>query len=118
MKKVPDTNGGGDFPPSAYLKEEGAMLEGLLLAVRQVKTQYGEKPVYTVQLKDYNCKFAIGETFVEPTENTKVEFFASTRLARQLDKVAFGKLVRITYAGTKKVGRGNPAHIYDVLVEE
>ncbi len=118
MKKVPDVNGGGDFAPSAYLKEKDAMIEGLLLSVRQVKTQYGDKPVYTMQLKDYSCKFSKGEAFVEPKENTKVDFFASTRLARQLSSIEFGKLVRITYAGTKKAGKGAMAHVYDVLVEE
>jgi hypothetical protein len=118
MKKVADTNGGGNFAPSAYLKEDGAMVEGILLSVRQVKTQYGDKPVYTLKLKDYSCKFAQGETFVEPSENTDVDFFAPTRLARQLEKVKFGKLVRISYAGTKKIGKGNPAHVYDVLCEE
>ncbi len=118
MKKIPDVNGGGDFAPSAFLKEEGAMLEGLLLSVRQVKTMYGERPVYTLQLKDYSCKFSKDEKFVEPKEDTKVDFFAPTRLARQLSGIEFGKLVRITYAGQKKVGKGNPAHIFDVLVEE
>ncbi len=118
MKKVPDTNGGGSFAPTAFLKEDGAMVEGILKSVRQAKTQYGDKPVYTLTLKDYNCKFSKDEEFVEPAENTDVDFFAPTRLARQLEKIKLGKLVRITYAGTKKVGKGMPAHIYDVLTEE
>lgn len=118
MKKVPDTNGGGEFKPSAFIKEEGAMIEGVLIARRLVNTMYGERPVYTMKLQDYNCKFSKGETFVEPKENEEVEFFASTRLERQLAKAGLNKLVRISYAGQKKVGKGNPAHIYDVLVGE
>lgn len=115
MKKVPDVNGGGTFAPSAYIREKGAMIEGVLKSVRQVKTDYGERPVYTLQLKDYACKFSKDDTFVEPEENSEVDFFAPTRLARQLASVPFGTLVRITYAGQKKVGKGNPAHIFDVL---
>jgi len=119
MKKVPDTNGGGkDFAPSAYLKEDGAMIEGVLLSVRQVNTEYGLKPVYTMELHDYNCKFSNGRAFVEPKEKEKIDFFAPTRLNRQLEKVEMNKLVRITYAGQKKVGKGNPAHIFEVLVGE
>ncbi len=118
MKNVPDVNGGGSFAPTAFLKEKDAMLEGLLVAVRQVKTQFGDKPVYSLKLKDYTCKFAQGEKFVEPAENTMVEFFAPTRLNRQLESIEMGKLVRITYAGQKKVGKGNPAHIFNVLTEE
>lgn len=118
MKKVPDMNGGGDFNPSAILKETNAMIEGVLESVRQVKTQYGEKPVYTMRVQEYTCRFVKGDKVMEPTENSKVDFFAPTRLNRQLENLGFGKLVRITYAGQKKVGKGNPAHIFDVLVEE
>ncbi len=117
MKKVTDSDGGA-FAPTAYLKEEGAMLEGTLLSVRQAKTEFGDKPVYTLKMADNNCKFSQGDKFIDPKENTEVDFFAPTRLARQLAKVEFGKLVRITYAGKVKAGKGAMAHTYEVLTEE
>jgi hypothetical protein len=45
-----------------------------------------------------------------------VDAFAPTRLARQLAQVTIGETVTITYAGTKKVGKGNPAHCFTVEV--
>jgi hypothetical protein len=118
-RAIPDTNGGGtDFNPTALLKETGAMLKGVLVSKRDVKTQYGPKPVYSFKVLDASCKFTTGKenTEVQPNEGDTVDAFAPTRLARQLAQVNVGETVTITYAGTKKVGRGQPAHCFTVEV--
>lgn len=117
-RAIPDENGGGEFHPTALLKEEGAMLKGVLMGKRDVKTQYGAKPVFSFKVLDASCKFTSGKekTEVQPAEGDMVDAFAPTRLARQLAHVNVGETVTIMYAGTKKVGRGNPAHIFNVEV--
>ena len=120
-RNIPDSNGdgSGEFAPTALLKEKGAMLKGVLIAKRDVKTQYGAKPVYSFKVLDASCKFTAGKekTEVQPAEGDTVDAFAPTRLARQLAQVREGETVTITYAGTKKVGKGMPAHCFDVTVE-
>ncbi len=116
-RAIPDENGGGgDFNPTAMLRETGAMLKGILVGKRDVKTQYGAKPVYTFKVLDASCKFMANKAEVQPAEGDTVDAFAPTRLARQLAHVNAGETVTITYAGQKKVGRGNPAHIFTVEV--
>jgi hypothetical protein len=118
-RAIPDENGGGgEFAPTALLKEEGAMLKGVLVSKRDVKTQYGAKPVYKFKVLDASCRFTLGKEKqeVQPEEGAIVEAFAPTRLARQLAHVNEGETVTIIYQGTKKVGRGNPAHIFSVEV--
>lgn len=118
-RTIPDENGGGgEFHPTALLKEEGAMLKGVMVGKRDVKTQYGAKPVFSFKVLDASCRFTRGKekTEVQPAEGDTVEAFAPTRLARQLAHVNQGETVTITYVGTKKVGRGNPAHIFNVEV--
>lgn len=120
VRNIPDSNGAGngEFYPTALLKEEGAMLKGVMGSKRDVKTVYGPKPVYSFKVLDASCKFTTGKekTEVQPNEGDMVDVFAPTRLARQLAQVAQGETVTITYAGTKKVGRGNPAHCFTVEV--
>ena len=116
-RKIPDENGGGDFAPTAMLREEGAMLKGVLLSKRDVETTYGPKPVYSFKVLDASCKFVLNKEEVSPDEGATVDAFAPTRLARKLLHVNIGETVTITYAGKKKVGRGQPAHIFDVVVE-
>jgi hypothetical protein len=118
-RSIPDENGGGgDFNPTAVLKEKGAMLKGILVSKREAKTQYGAKPIYSFKVLDASCKFTANKTEVQPAEGDTVDAFAPTRLARQLAHVNVGETVVITYQGTKKVGRGQPAHIFSVVVEE
>lgn len=116
-REIPDENGGGDFNPTALLRTEGAMLKGVVLSRRNVKTEYGDKPVYSFKVLDATCKFKSGDNEVQPEEGATVDAFAPTRLARQLAHVNVGETVTITYAGKKKVGRGQPAHIFSVEVE-
>lgn len=117
-KMIADTNGGGgDFNPTALLKEKGAMLKGVYLEKREAKTQYGPKPVYTFTVLDASCRFTQGDAEVQPEEGAKVDFFAPTRLERQLLHVNKGETVTILYQGTKKVGKGQPAHTFSVEVE-
>jgi hypothetical protein len=116
-RNIPDEGGGGSFAPTAMLKEEGAMLKGVLTGKRDVKTQYGPKPVYSFKVLDASCKFTLNKQEVQPEEGQIVEAFAPTRLARQLAHVKDGETVTIEYKGTKKVGRGNPAHVFSVVIE-
>lgn len=118
--RILDSNGGGaDFAPTALMKEKDAMIKGVLVARRLAKTQYGDKPVYSLTVLDASCKFTQGKgQEVSPEEGATVDLFASTRLERQLCQVAMGKTVTIKYAGTKKIGKGMPAHVYDVTLED
>jgi hypothetical protein len=117
---IADTNGeGGEFNPTADLKVQGAMLKGVVASRRDVKTQYGPRPVYSFKVLDASCKFFLGKDRkeVQPEEGSTVDAFAPTRLARQLAQVAIGETVTITYGGTKKTGKGQPAHVFNVTVE-
>jgi len=117
-RTISDSNGAGaDFAPTALLKEKNAMLKGVLTGVRNAKTQYGDKPVYSFKVLDATCKFTRGKEEVQPSEGEIVDAFAPTRLARQLSQVQPGETVTITYAGTKKTGKGMPAHTFTVVVE-
>lgn len=116
-RAIPDENGGGEFNPTAMLREEGAMLKGTIVTKRDAKTEYGLKPVYTVKVLDASCRFVKDKQDVEPEEGALVDFFAPTRLARQLAHVAEGETVTIKYKERRKVGRGQPAHIFDVVVD-
>jgi hypothetical protein len=115
--RIPD-EGGGAFAPTAEIKEKGAMFKGVLTGMRLLPTKYGPRPVYTFKVEDADCKFVTGKERAEafPAEGDTVEIWAPTRLARQLSKVQNGQSVTIKYVGTKKVGRGNPAHVFDVEV--
>ncbi len=117
--KVPDSNGGGSFAPTALMKEEGKMIKGKLISKRNVTTMYGEKPVYSLQVLDASCEFSLGKgDNVTPEEGAQVDLFAPTRLERQLLKVPMGSVVTIVHTGKKKVGKGQPAHTYSVEFEE
>src|SRR4029077_8128450 len=119
-RTIADTNGeGGEFNPTADLKVAGAMLKGIVTGRRDVKTQYGPRPVYSFKVLDASCKFYVGKDRKEvyPEEGSTVDAFAPTRLARQLAQVADGETVIITYSGTKKTGKGMPAHVFDVTIE-
>lgn len=116
--KIPDTNGdGGNFAPTAFIREEGATLKGVMLGQRDVKTQYGPKPVFSFKVLDAECRFMVDQKEVQPEAGETVELFAPTRLARQLKHVTTGQTVTIKYAGKKKVGKGQPAHVFDVEVD-
>lgn len=118
-RAIPDKDGGGSFNPTALLKEEGAMLKGVLVEKRDVKTQYGMKPVYVFKVLDASCKFTVGKDRkeVQPEAGDLVDAFAPTRLARQLEHVSKGETVTIMYQGTKKMARGQAAHTFSVEVD-
>jgi len=115
-RQIPDANGGGDFSPTALLKEKDAMLKGILKSRREIKTMYGPKPVYSFTVLDASCRFTKDKQEVQPEEGQTVDVIPPTRLARQLAQVNEGETVTITYQGTKKVGRGQPAHFFAVEV--
>lgn len=102
------------FAPTAVLKVAGASITGILGDVRFVKTQYGEKPVYSMKVADATCKFTLGKDEVEPEAGTMVDIFAPTRLNNQLKQVQKGQTVKIDYLGTvkNKGGKGMPAHSF------
>lgn len=115
-KKIADVNGGGTFLPTAYMKEEGKMITGVLKSKRLADTQYGKKPVYTITVEDATCDFTQNKVPVTPPAGSDVDMFAPTRLERQLEQVDLGSKVTIINKGKRKVGRGQPAHIFDVEV--
>jgi hypothetical protein len=116
-RTIPDQNGGGNFAPTAVLKEKGATLKGVVLGKHDAKTQYGKKPVYSFKILEATCRFLVDGNEVQPAEGDTVDAFAPTRLARQLEHVKIGETVTIAYKGTKKVGLGQPAHTFEVTVE-
>jgi hypothetical protein len=116
-RTIADANGGGDFAPTALLKEKDAMLKGVLKSKREIKTMYGPKLVYSFTVLDATCRFTKDKQEVSPEEGQVVDVIPPTRLARQLAQVQEGETVTMTYAGTKKVGKGQPAHCFKVTVE-
>lgn len=112
-KKYSDSTG---FAPTAEIKVEGAMVKGKMLGVREVKTQFGPKPVYKLEVRDANCKFTLGKgEEVDVTEGQHIDIFAPTRLATQLSKVPVGEIITIKYLGLGKGGRGaNKPHTFSV----
>lgn len=116
-RTIADENGGGDFAPTALLKEKDAMLKGVLKSKREIKTMYGPKLVYSFTVLDATCRFTKDKQEVQPEEGSIVDVIPPTRLARQLAHVNEGETVTMIYQGTKKVGRGQPAHIFKVEVE-
>jgi hypothetical protein len=117
-RAIPDEGGdGADFAPTAELRETGAMLKGVLLGKRETDMGFGPKPIYGFKVLDASCKFLLKKAEVQPAEGDAVDVIAPTRLARQLAHVNVGDTVTIEYAGRKKVGKGQPAHIFKVEVE-
>lgn len=125
--KLSDAGGTVEFNATAIIKEAGAKIVGTIVEKRSVTTQYGDLPVYSMVVKSEvkddkdivhatDCKFTKEKKAYEPAEGEKVDFFAPTRLERQLVQVAMGQTVSIKYLGTKKFGKGNPAHVFDVEV--
>lgn len=111
-KKYSDSTG---FSPTAEIKVDGAMLKGIMVGVRQVKTQFGDKPVYKLKVLDANCKFTIGKgEEVTPEEGAEIDVFAPTRLATQLSKVPVGETITIKYLGLGKNNKGNKPHTFSV----
>lgn len=114
-KTYSDSSG---FSPTAQIKEDGAMLKGILGTSRLVKTQYGEKPVFTIKVLDANCKFTLGKgEEVNIEEGANVDIFAPTRLATQLAKVPQGETITIKYLGLGKNSKGNKPHTFSVVGE-
>lgn len=111
-KKYSDSTG---FSPTAEIKVDGAMLTGIMVGVREVKTQYGPKPVYKLKVLDGNCKFTLGKgEEVDVAEGAEIDVFAPTRLATQLAKVPVGETITIKYLGLGKNKKGNPPHTFSV----
>ena len=104
------------FNPTAQLKTEGAMLKGRLTEKRAVKTKFGSKPVYVVEVTDASCKFLKGKEEVFPEAGAASDVFATTRLERQLAQVPLKSNIEIRCLGRKDVGGPNPAWMYHVEI--
>lgn len=102
-------------------EKEGSFLEGVLVERKLVKTQYGDRPVYSLKLEDSDMRFMIkeGKEYVEKKEVAQgelVSVFAPTLLDRALLKAEGGASVRIVYTGmgkSTKKGRNAP-HTFEV----
>ena len=104
------------FAPTAQLQTAGASLTGVLVGKKERKTKWGMRPLYSVKVTDADCKFMKGDAEVFPNAGEDVEFFAPTRLARQLDQVPMNSNVVIRYLGKKETGGANPAHAFHVEI--
>jgi len=117
MPKVISDVDTSKFAPTAQIKVEGAMLKGKLVSKIERKTKWGLKPVYGIEVADATCKFTKGDDEVFPNAGDKVEFFAPTRLERQLIQVPLNSTVTLKNTGRKDTGGANPAHTFHVEVE-
>jgi len=115
-RMINDTSVGGDFPPTAELREKDAMLKGIIMGKEERDLGFGLTPVYKFQVLEASCRFLLQKQEVQPEEGAIVEVIAPTRLARQLGQLNVGDTVTIKNAGTKQIGRGKPAHIFSVEV--
>ena len=108
---------GSDFPPSPLLRDKiGATLTGIIKGTRLAKTQYGEKPVFTVQLVDADCDFIRNGEPYEPAAGELVEIMPPTVLAKHLAQVKEGETFKTVYKGLGKKGKGNAPHLFETEV--
>ncbi len=106
--------GNGGFPASPMLRDKiGATLTGVLRGSRSVKTQFGDKKVYQVEVVDADCDFKKDGLPYEPSAGEIVEIMASTVLAHHLDAVKEGETFKTTYKGLGKKGKGNAPHLFE-----
>lgn len=106
-----------DFPPSAELRLDGAMIKGVFQGEREIDTKYGKKSVFQLNVLDANCGFKKNKAPHEPEQGDLVEIMGTTTLTNQLKQVKKGEIVTIKYAGLGKATKGNPPHLFDVEVE-
>lgn len=106
-----------DFPPSAELRAEGAVIKGVYQGSREIKTQFGPKSVFKLKVLDANCEFTKNKEAYEPAAGETVEIMGTTTLTNQLNQVKEGETVTIKYAGLGKKTKGNAPHLFDVEVD-
>lgn len=105
------------FPASPMLREKiGNSITGILKGSRTAKTQYGEKPVYVVQLVDADCDFLRDGLPYEPEAGELIEIMPPTVLAKHLAQVKEGETFKTVYAGLGKKSKGNPPHLFETEV--
>lgn len=101
------------FPASPMLREKiGSSLTGTVVSTRIAKTQYGDKPVYTVKLVDADCDFLRDGLPYEPAAGELVEIMPPSVLAKHLAQVQPGETFKTVYQGLGKKGKGNPPHLF------
>lgn len=116
-------SGSAEATPLVNITEkEGSFLQGVLRDRREVKTQYGMRPVYTLELEDTDMSTVIknGNSYdkCDVAQGANVGVFAPTLLDRALLKAAPGDTLRIVYQGlgkSTKKGRNAP-HMFDVEI--
>lgn len=106
-----------DFPPSAELRAEGAVLKGEYVGNREIKTQFGLKTVFKFKVIDANCEFLKNKVAYEPERGEVVEVMGTTTLTNQLNQAKEGEVITIKYLGLGKKTKGNAPHLFDVEVE-
>lgn len=116
MGKVINDVDTSNFAPNAQIKVDGATVTGFLKARREIKTKFGLKSVFVLEVTDAECKFMKGSEEVFPQPGEKVEILPPTRLARQLAQVPMNSKVLIKYAGKKETGGPNAAHTFHVEI--
>lgn len=106
-----------DFPPSAELRAEGAVLKGEYLGSREIKTQFGLKQVFKFKVIEANCEFLKNKEAYEPEKGEMVEVMGTTTLTNQLNQAKVGEVLTIKYIGLGKKTKGNAPYLFDVEVE-
>lgn len=105
------------FPASPYLKDKiGATVTGTMKGNRLVKTQFGEKTVYSFAVVDADCDFKKDGLPYEPAAGEIVEIMAPTVLGKHLAQVKEGETFKTTYKGLGKKGKGNAPHLFDTEI--
>ncbi len=104
----------GVFNPTAFIKEKGLTLEGTMQDKRTIKTQFGEKPVYTLKVTGGNCRFTQGKEDVDVSVGDSVDVIPPTRLDRQLAQVLAGQEISIECLGRGKAVKGQAPWLFKV----
>ncbi len=105
------------FPASPMLREKiGNSLTGKLKGQRIVKTQYGDKAVFQVELVDADCDFIKDGNPYEPIAGETIEIMPPTVLAKHFAQVKDGETFKTVYMGLGKKGKGNPPHLFETEV--
>lgn len=108
---------GKGFAPSVMLKEKiGNFLRGRFLGRRDFKASWGPSSAFVLELIDTNAPTKAAKVEVDVQVGEKVEVLGSTVLNDLLDQVQLGEDVTITYKGEGPRTKGNPPHLFDVVV--
>lgn len=101
----------------------GSFVQGVLRERKEVKTQWGMRPVFGLELEDSDMRFmtkgdkGLYIEIKEVAQGSLVSIFAPTLLDRALQQATAGDKVKIVYSGVGKAKKGrNAPHMFDVEI--